>query len=234
MSLRMQLKYISCFLSVMLFATAQAQDGPPIRKDSRPFIIRGTIGIPKTLTSNQFRNSFNGLYEANLSFNFRLYTDVYMGIGYQSNYFQNNTFLRFKVFKADIPYNTRLIGDSPYIRFSYQKFFRSNAYWEYGLNYGFMVARYTGVNEDTTAHNKPFGSQKFNAHYVQPEVSANFIVDQNLSFCFFFSYNTLFSKFNPKAPRFNQFEEVSLKTNNYFMSWFTFGFGFNVLLGKSK
>ncbi|MBL7917470.1 MAG: hypothetical protein JNM96_03675 [Bacteroidia bacterium] len=205
-----------------------------IDKDNKPFIIRGTIGIPKSISSNQFRTSFNGLYEGSLSVNFKLFNNTYIGVGYQSVNFQNNKFLKYKVFAASVPYNTHLIGNNPFVHLGFDKFYKSNFYMHYAINYGFMLGQFTNVNEDTTAYNKPFGSKKFTAQFVQPEVSANFIVEENLGFCVYLAYSTLFSKYDPKSPRFNQFEEVRDKSNNYYMSWVTFGFGFNVLLGKNK
>ena len=206
----------------------------PIKKDNLPFIIRAHVGIPKTISSSMYRQSFNGFYEGDISFNLKLTGNFYLGIGYQSTYFQNNKFLQKKVYNASVPYETRLIGDCPFVKVSYDKFVKSNVYIDYSLNYGYMLARYTSVNEDTTAYNKPYGAKTFNSHYVQPEISANFIVDRSLSFSVLLAYTTLFHKFDPNAPRFNQFEEVRLKNNNYFMSWITFGFGVNVLLGKNK
>jgi hypothetical protein len=104
----------------------------------------------------------------------------------------------------------------------------------YGLDYGFVLASYSKINEDTTSFNKPFGLKNFNSHLVQPSISANWMVDQYLAFTVLFSYTTMFSQFDPRAPRFNHFEKINEKSNNYFMSWFTFGFGVNVLFGKLK
>lgn len=206
----------------------------PIKKDNLPIIVRAHVGIPKPISSSQYRKSFNGFYEGDISINFKLVDNFYMGVGYQSTYFQNNRFLQKKVYNASVPYETRLIGDCPFVKLSYDKFYKSNMYVDYSINYGYMIARYTNVNEDTTDYNKPYGAKFFNSHYVQPEISANFIVDRRLAFSVLLSYTTMFYKYDPKAPRFNQFEEVRFKNNNYFMSWITFGFGVNVLLGKNK
>lgn len=232
-----KLRQILSFLSLLpLFF--YAQEGP-VHVDNKPIVVTSHVGIPKTLTSNKFRNSFNGFYQADLSVNFKLVNNFYLGVGYMRTDLQNNKFLKRKVFNASIPYNTHMIGDCPFVRLSYDKFFKENAYINYAINYGFMIAKYTDVNEDTTAANKPYGKINFNTSYVQPEISANFIVDKTMKsplvFSVFLSYTTLFSKFDPKAPRFNQFEqELGNKSNNYYMSWLTFGFGIHILIGKNK
>src|SRR5690606_40473960 len=96
-----------------------------------------------------------------------------------------------------------------YDRFSSEKFYAS-----YALNSGIMLANYMNVNEDTSAVNRPYGDIKFSAPYIQPEITANFIVDERLSFSLMLSYTTVLTKFDPKAPRFNQFEEVRSASNN--------------------
>lgn len=204
------------------------------KKQNPPFIIRSHIGVPKTITSNMFRSSFNGLFEGGLSMNFKLANNFYLGVGYQATNLKNKDSIARKVYNNMISYDTHFIGHSPFVKLSYDRYFKDNAYMDYSLNYGFMIARYTKVNEDTMAANRPYGPLSFNTHFVQPEVSANFIVDKGFTFSVLLSYTTLFSNFDPRSPRFNHFKEVNRKSNEYFMSWFTFGFGFNVLIGKTK
>jgi hypothetical protein len=95
-----------------------------------------------------------------------------------------------------------------------------------------MLNNYFNVNADTSNANKPFVLKDFSAPFVQPEVSLNFIVEKHLSFSLMLSYTTLFYKFDPKAPRFAQFQEIKSSSNNYFMGWMNIGFGFHILLDK--
>lgn len=232
-----KIQQILSFL-VLLPLFFHSQDGPVV-VDNKPIVVSAHIGIPKTITSNKFRNSFNGFYEGDVSINFKLVNNFYAGIGYKRTDLQNNKFLKQKVFNASIPYNTHFISDCPFVKLSFDKFFKENAYINYSIQYGYMIAKFTDVNEDTTSANKPYGKTNFNSHYIEPHISANFIVDKTMSsplvFSVFLGYTTLFYKFDPKAPRFNQFEqELGDKSNNYFMSWITFGFGINVLIGKNK
>ena len=198
------------------------------------FTVRGNIGIPKAISSNMFRTSFAGLYETNLSLNLRLFDNMYMGIGYQNTHFQNNKFLKQQIFNASIPYNTRLMGHGVFFKLGYDQFFSEKGYVSYSLNSGYMLCNYLNVNADTTASNRPYPPIKFSAPYLQPEVSVNLIVEGNMCFSFLLSYTTLFSRFDAKAPRFNQFSEIRTASNNYLMSWINFGVGFTVLLNKKK
>ncbi len=200
------------------------------QKRSSPFSIRGVIGIPRALSSAQYRTAFAGLYEGNLSVNARMFSNFYVGLGYQNTHFKNSGFLKYTYFNAQIPYNTRLMGHCGFLKLGYDKFF-DKGYVSYSLNTGVMAASYLNVNKDTSAANLPIQGTKFTAPYVQPEIAINFLADRSLSFSIILSYTTMFYKFDARAPRFAHFGEVQQKSNSYYMSWLNIGFGFNVMLG---
>lgn len=228
------IKIIYLALCLPYFIFAQETTTSFADRENPPFIIKTNIGIPRTISSQMFRKSFAGLYEANISLNFKLLKNVYMGVGYQNTDLKNVDSLKFKVYNASLPYNTHFIGNSPFVKLGFDKFYKKNVYVSYSLSYGYMLAKYINVNEDTTFKNKPYGAQSFSSHYLQPELSANFIIDEHLAFAVMLNYTTVFYKFDPKAPRFNHFDIVNKKSNNYYMSWFSLAFGVNVLIGKSK
>lgn len=198
------------------------------------FTIRGNIGIPKALSSQMFRTCFAGLYETNLSVNMRMFDNFFIGVGYQNSHFQNNKFLKQQLFNATVSYNTRCVANGAFVKLGYDKFFSEKGYVSYSINTGYAMCNYLNINPDSSLANKPYGPEKFNAIFVQPEISANFIVDNTLAFSIFFSYNTQFSRFDPKSPRFNQFEQVNKTSNNYVMSWINLGIGFTVLIKDKK
>ena len=215
---------IVCF---SLFCHAQKEG-----QENALFTIRGNIGIPRVISSEMFRTSFAGLYEGNLSLNLKLFNNFFVGVGYQNTQFQNNKFLKFQYFNASIPYNTRLMCHGTFIKLGYDKFFSDKGYASFNLNSGLMLNNYFNVNADTSAANKPFVLKDFSAPYVQPEASINFIVEKHLSFSLMLSYTTLFYKFDPKAPRFAQFQDIKSTSNKYFMGWINIGFGFHILIDK--
>lgn len=223
-------KFFAIFLLLSGFCYSQK-----VNKQNALFTIRGNIGIPRSISSQMFQTTFNGISEGNLSFNARLFSNFFVGLGYQNSYFQNNKFLKFQYFNNSIPYNTRLMANSGFIKLGFDKFFSETGYMSYSINSGFMQCNYSNVNLDTSSNNKPYGKLVFASPYIQPEAGINFIVDKNLSFSIMLSYTTLLYRFDPKAPRFNHFEEVRSASNHYFISWINIGFGFNVLLNsKSK
>ncbi len=225
------MKKIILSLSLLICVCTFAQT-PKIDKKNAIVSIRGIVGIPKTISSSMFHTSFNGVFEANLSLNVRLFGNVFAGAGYQNSFFQNNReiFVFYRI--GSQSYETKMMGQGGFIKLGFDKFFTERAYMSYALNTGLMYCNYSFINNDTSAANLPIVPRSFISPYVQPEMSLNVIVDKTLSFGFILSYTTLFTKFDPKAPRFNQIEEVHSKGNKYFMSWFNFGFGFHILLNK--
>jgi hypothetical protein len=228
------------FLVPNLFFGQEETPGINVKRDNARFVIKMVAGIPKPITSSLFRKSFNGFYDMGISGNFRTVGNVYFGIGYQNIFFKNNSYLKQQVFNASIPYDTRLLSDCPFVVLSYDKFLKERSYVSYGIHYGYIIARYTNINFDTSLANKPFVARDFAAQYIKPEVSFNFIDSDNpwVSFAVSIAYTTVLYKYDPKAPHFNHFEIEDANgrayPNRYYMSWLTVGFGVNVLLGRSK
>ncbi len=225
------MKKIFLVLSLVFSVLAFSQK---IDKQNALFTIRGNVGIPRLISSQQFRTSFSGIAEANLSVNVRLFNNFIVGVGYQFDYFQNNKILKFRYFNSTIPYNTGMQSPGGFIKIGGDKFFSETGYMHYSLNSGLMFCNYTSVNPDTSLANRPYGLLNFSAPFVQPEMSVNFIVDKRLSFSIMLSYTSMFTKYDPKGPRLNHFEEVKGKSNKYIMSWINIGLGFNVLINKKS
>jgi len=221
------------WLFVLLLTTSNSW-AQNTSKKLADYTLIGNFCIPNVVSSQMFNTSFDGIYNLDFSLNRRLNQKFYIGLGYQNYLFQNDKALKFAYFNASIPYNTRLMGHGAFLRFNYVNFINTIAYVSYAMNGGLMNSHYFNINSDTSKANQPYGAERFNSVYLQPEFAINFVVDKTLSFGLVISYTTLFDKFDPKAPRFNQFSEISSKSNNYFMSWINFGFGFNVLLNSKK
>jgi hypothetical protein len=225
---QMRLLFI-LLLSAPGFLFSQMRD-----KRSAPFTLRFNIGIPQGISSGKFRTSFKSVLEGNVSYNARLFSEFFVGVGYQYTNFQNNTNIFVESVTPlgyKITYNTHFVANSGFLKIGYDKFFEKG-FATVSLNAGYSSCQYTKVVMDTTAANKPYGATSFNAPYLQPEFSVSFLADRSASFSLLLSYTTLFSRFDPKGPRFAGYEQIAAKSNNYFISWLNIGFGCTVLLGK--
>jgi ribosome-associated translation inhibitor RaiA len=128
-----RMRHVILLAIFLVGAGARAQQ---VRRDALPAVtIRGNIGIQKPLTSAQFRQSFAGLYEGNVSANVRIAGNLSAGAGYQSTYFKTNEFLRREITaRASLPYRTSLISDAGFIRLGYDHFFKTNGFIGYALS----------------------------------------------------------------------------------------------------
>ena len=215
-----------------LFSFSQLKE-----KHNPLFTIRGDVGIPRTISSQMFRTAFNGVVESNISFNVKVFGNLFFGAGYQYN---NFALRKIPELASSDPkfgntyYDTKVIGHSGFIKIGFDKFFSDIGYVSYSFNTGIMNAGYADriKQADTFAENLPITTTKFSAPYLQPELGFNFLAEKRVSFSLLLSYTTLLYKFNPKAAGLNQIEVVSKQRNGNYMSWINIGFGFNILLGK--
>lgn len=217
--------------------------GPLNEKLNARFVIKVDAGIPKPITSQLFRKSFNGFYDASVSFNLRTVGNFYFGIGYENIFFKCNAIIRQQISTntaVTVPYDTRILADAPFVVLSYDKYFKPGSYASFGLNYGYIIGRFTSVIEDTSGANLPSVPKGFSAQFIKPEASLNFTDKENqwISFKVSIAYTTVILNYDPKAPRLNQFgfeDPYTRKkySNKYYMSWITFGFGLNFLLGRT-
>jgi hypothetical protein len=222
----------------MIVCGALAMSSQEKEKKNALVTIRGNIGIPKSISSQMFRTSFNGVYETNLSVCARLFSNFHAGLGYQNSHFQNNKkiFVFYSVPPGQqtsghsLSYNTRLLCHAGFVRLGYDKFFSEKGYMSFALNTGVLYGKYLNVIRDSSAFNMPFVSTDFTTQYLQPEISINFIAEKLLSFSVMISNTYLFHHFDPKAPRFNHFREINTTRNRSNISWLNLGFGFNILL----
>jgi hypothetical protein len=228
-NLRKATKLLAFGVCLLLHSSASAQAYK--LRENAPVTIRGFAGLPNAVSSQMFKTAFRGIFEGGLSLNYKLGKHLHAGVGYRFSYFRNNenVFTYFVSPVGNLSFDTRIESHSVFARVGIDKFFSEIGYMSYTLNGGYMLGKYRNVIGDTSLYNRPFVEPALNGPYLQPEVSLNLIAEKSLSFSIFFSYTLLLQKFNPKAPRFNQVEEVSLAPNKFLVSWITFGFGFSVL-----
>jgi hypothetical protein len=237
-----KIAFLLCIVPDLILG--QETTSPPVvQKENARFVIKLDVGVPKTITSTLFRKSFNGFYDASISFNFRTVGNFYFGVGYENVFFKANAALKMKAVSnstVTFPYDTRILGDCPFVTLAYDRYIKEGAYVTYGLSYGYMLARYTSVFDDSSAANLPFIDRGFNAQFIKPSISWNFIDRDNpwVSFKVMIAYTTLLYQYDPKAPRLAHLELANADNkpypNRYFVSWLTVGFGLNFLIGKSK
>lgn len=229
-------KIIAIGLTLLVSLVYSQNESSKIDKQNAVFTIRGHAGVPAGLSSDMFRFAFKGVYEFDLTANYRLFDNFHMGIGFRQTAFKNNpnyfTYHKDKYTSFTIPYDTRFIVNSFIINLGYDKFYSDKFYINYTVQSGIAMSQFKKVIEDSSDSNKPFQPKKFSTPFIKAQTSFNFIVDPKLSFNIYFGYQSVLFNFDPRSPRMNQYDELRKKSNKHGIAWLSFGFGFNVLIDK--
>lgn len=224
--MRKILAVVFCFFG---FCIISQNDNEPMPRVS----FRATCGIPKSFSSQAFRFSFGGVYDAGLSVNVRVFDNFFMGLGYQNGLFVPQKYFRDKYVNNGF-ISTRMQTHDAYLKIGYDKWFidKSRGFYTFALNTGYNYSKYTAIAfpSDTLASIHP--TDNFTGIFVRPEVTFNFLVDPGFAFGIVFAYNYNLTKYDPKINMFSYYGDFSKYKNRAGISWISFGFNMYFGLGK--
>ncbi len=184
--------------------------------------IRGFVTIPRSISSEAYRTSFNGLYDGGLNITTRVFDNFCIGLGYGNALFTTTTQFRDQ-FGRNI--NTRQQIHNGVLSFYYDKMTGEKSFAAFSLSSGLSYNKYTGViaKADSLYKNIP---TDYVCGFIKPEVSINFLVEENFAFSIHLNYTMALYTFDPKVARLDEYlnyKEYKNKTN---IGWISFGFGF--------
>ena len=210
------MKYILSYLIFTSCLFSFAQDKAP---DLPTFAIRGNVGIPKTVSSQSFRNSFSGVMTGDMNMTCKLTSKFFVGLGYSYTYYKSQ-----KAFR-DKNVNTYMQSQNGYLKLGIDHFFSDNGFATFSVNAGYNYNEYKNIKytSDTLIGKYP---TKFSSAFVEPVIGLYFVVDPNFAIGGHISYNYNFSQFNPTYAGFNGWFDYTKVKNNWNMSMITLGFGF--------
>lgn len=217
--------------SLFFLAQGHAQEIEKVKepfKDPLPlFSIRGSCSIPKIVGSEAFRISFLGVYDASLTFNFRLGKSLTLGIGYQNVLFNQTSLFRYKGL------DTRLMVSNGLVRIGYDKATGPKNFMSLSLTSGFGYNQYTAVKATQDSLNGKYPTF-FTATFLRPEWSINFLVEDNFAFGVLVAYNMVLASYDPNLNCFATYENFGKYRNKANMGWISFGFNFYYAPQKKK
>ena len=183
------------------------------------FSIRGNVSIPKVVSSSAFRNSFSGVMAGDLSVNYKLTPNFFVGLGYSYTYYKSQ-----KVFREQ-NLNANMQSQNGYLKLGIDKFFSDNGFVTFSLNTGYNSNKYSGVvyRHDSLRGKNP---TQFVSAFAEPIIGIYLIVDPNFAIGGHISYNFNLSKFDQTYPGFDKWFDYGRVKNNWNMSMITLGFGF--------
>lgn len=186
------------------------------------FAIRAQCNVPKVLGSEAYRISFNGLYDGGIKFTVRVKNNFCLGIGYDNALFNTTTLFRDNWGRN---VNVRQQIHNGVLSFIFDKSTSEKTFFSIGLNTGLSYNFYT----NTVAVNDSLYSKipkDFITVFVRPEMSINFLVEDNFAFGIHLSYNMSMYNYDPKVPRLDKYADYSKYKNRSNVGWISFGFGF--------
>lgn len=214
---------LSCLLILSGFVFYAQDKAPTLPR----FSVRGNIGIPKVTSSEAFRNSFSGVITADGNINCKVFSDMFVGIGYSYTYFKPQKYFRDKFV------NTNLQSQYAYMKFGYDHFFSDEGFVTLSLNAGYNFNQYKSIayTSDSLVGKYPTA---FSSAFAEPIIGVYFIVEPNFAIGGHLSYNYNFSPFDPKYPSFDKWFNYARVSNKWNMSMITLGFGFYYGLERKK
>jgi hypothetical protein len=169
--------------------------------------------------SQAFRISFLGVYDASLTFNLRLGKKFTVGIGYQNALFNQTSFFRYKGL------DTRLQCNNGLVRIGIDKAVGPKSFTSLSLTSGFGINQYTAVKALKDSLNGKYPTY-FTSTFLRPEISYNFLVEDNFAFGILLAYNMVLSSYDPNLNCFATYENFNKYRNKVNMGWISFGFNF--------
>ena len=218
------MRYFILIIHIVFLSALQAQEE---QKPLPRFSVRANIGIPKVTSSKAFRTSFLGLYDANASMNVRLFSNFHIGVGYKNALMKAQDY-----FKQKNIY-TKMQVHNGFINIGYDRFYAEHSFATFGINAGYSFNKYTNVvpRADSLIRSTP---PQFTTSFIEPSISFNFLVEDNFAIGAHIAYTYSLAKFDPSIPYIDKWLGYQSFSNNWNMSWLSFGFGFYYGLVRKK
>lgn len=191
--------------------------------------MRAAVTIPKVMSSEAFGVSFSGIFDANISVNVKIFSNVNVGAGYNGSLFINQLYFRQQ------GRNTCLEVHDGFVRLGYDFMSNERRFWSFSLNSGVSFNKYTNVQ--TKYDSLLSRPRSFVAPYLKPELALNFLVEENFAFGIHVAYNYCLFTYDPKYPAFDNYSDpkspigtITLNNTSFRnkanIGWISFGFGF--------
>ncbi|MBS1634608.1 MAG: hypothetical protein JST26_01715 [Bacteroidetes bacterium] len=218
------MRFLYPIIFIFILGTLQAQEEQKILPR---FSIRAHIGIPKVTSSRAFRTSFLGLYDCNASVNVRLFSNFHIGVGYKNALMKAQDY-----FKQKNIY-TKMQVHNGFLNIGYDRFYAENSYATFSINAGYSFNKYTNVvpKSDTLIRSTP---PQFTTSFLEPTIGFYYLVEDNFAIGAHISYTYSMARFDPSIPYMDKWLGYQSYSNNWNMSWLSFGFGFYYGLVRKK
>ncbi len=219
------MKYLVFSLLLIHVFILKSQDKMP---ELPRFSVRVNCGIPKLVSSELLYNTFSGVVLGDASVNCKLFSNVFVGIGYSYSYSKAQKALR------DQNINTYMQTHNGYMKVGYDHFFSQNGFTTISLNVGSNLTSFSGIRYYNDSLKGKYPTQFISA-FVEPQIGVYFIVDPNVAIGGHIGYNYNLARFDSHYPGTDKWlSNSSSLSNKWNISSITLCFGMYVGLAKKK
>ncbi len=195
------------------------------------FSFKGEGGIPNALSSQAFRNTFLGEFQAGGQFNIKLFHLFYSGVGFNYALFKTSKNFQFISGNNSLPYDFFLRAYNANFTIGYfmpvkVESNRPDQFACIELRAGYSFNKYTNIALKVDS-GKPAPPTEFSTTFLQGNFSYTFMVEENLGFGAFLNYTLYFQSFNPTYGTLNKYADYSKWKNTFNISWLTLGLHFH-------
>jgi hypothetical protein len=226
--MRNSVAYIVLFV-IFSFTFLSAQENETETSDKvtvRPSLMsmRAEFSVPTPLNA-AWRKSMVGIFEGNISFNYKISHDFFIGVGYKGAMF----YVPPKFFLFEV--KTKMQMHGAYLKLGYD-IYKTNTYFiTPSINSGWCYTRFTHINCKTdTMTWKP----EYQTWFIEPQVTFNFLPDPNFGICVNLSFVVADHVWNPEIACLQDHIDFSEVRTNKITSYFNLGFGIYWGFGRGR
>jgi len=215
------------FMTPLLFICQEdvpRQESGKVTLVPAPFSIRSEFSSPTPLNS-AWRKCMVGVAEANISVNYKLTGNFFIGVGYKFSLLYTPP--KFFLFTL----KTKMQMNNLYIKIGYD-FYRSNNYFiTPSINSGICFTKFTGVQcLKNTATNKT----EYSSWFIEPQLTFNFLPEKRFGISFHVSYVFVNHVWDPYFICMQDWISLTGTNTSGMTGYLNFGFGLYIGAGLKK
>lgn len=230
------LKFILLSFLIFNLGTLSAQEERPVKQRNIPFSFRAVGGLGNLANPKAMKNNFYSVGDIMLDMNFGIYKGWNIGLNMRYTGFQirqgasnvSDTVIDGLIYQVRTIHNIY----TPGIGISYDKWISEFSFFNFGVNAGYALTRYSklrsSVEKNTTKY--PSSGYNYEGLLITPSIHFNYFFEENVSMSLFLSYSFSRTPFKPETVGLDggvisySVKDGDLKGNIRFVS---FGLGFS-------
>jgi hypothetical protein len=230
------LKFLILPILVFYSASFKAQEVSTVKQRNIPFSLRAIGGLGNLIKPQAMRNNFYSVGDILVDANFGIYKgwNVCLNMRYTGFQIRQGASNVTDTVIDGLIYQVRTIHNmyTPGIGISYDKWIGDYTFFNFGLNAGYSLVRYSKLRGTVTNNPNKYPKSRYNYEglLITPSVNFHYFFEENVAMSLFVSYSFFDAPFKPETIGLDggvisySEKDGDLKGNIKFIS---FGLGFS-------